>query len=272
MNALMRPFKQDALLRLFLKKQVLTFPLQYTSIRLLSLQTLITNNALQMAFPILSLCVCLSLHTHTAWCFQGFLLKDNFGIVELVLRSLQSPPHHLQGQPDTSVTSKIVCGGRLGGTSSVSNKVPFFRWRFSLTLKSLPFPGMSMEQNWGDITTRTSGLHLGWWPTYDGPRTVVLQSGPHLPFHFHALLLAARTPPCLPFGLFTLPRIKHIQPWAPTVFSSPIQHKVLSPLLQQNVLWVHVSWALCWTSLAQFEWFVWRWSGCRLLWLHNKHP
>ena len=130
-----------------------------------------------MAFPILSLCVCLSLHTHTAWCFQGFLLKENFGIVELVLRSLQSPPHHLQGQPDTSVTSKIVYGGRLGGASSVSNKVPFFRWGFSLTLKSLPCPGMSMEQNWGDITTRTSGLHLGWWPTYDGPHCVQIEKG-----------------------------------------------------------------------------------------------
>ena len=113
-----------------------------------------------------------------------------------------------------------------------------------------------------------------WWASLcqDWKRgTVVLQSGPHLPFHLHALLLAARTPPYSPFGLFTLPRIKHIQPWAPTVFSSPTQHKVLSPLFQQNVPWVHMSWALCWTSLAQFEWFVWRWSGCRLLWLRNKH-
>ena len=241
MNALMRPFKQDALLRLFLKKQVLTFPLQYTSIRLLSLQTLITNNALQMAFPILSLCVCLSLHTHTAWCFQGFLLKDNFGIVELVLRSLQSPPHHLQGQPDTSVTSKIVCGGRLGGTSAVSNKVPFFRWRFSLTLKSLPFPGMSMEQNWGDITTRTSGLHLGWWPTYDGPRTVVLQSGPHLPFHFHALLLAARTPPVchLVYSLYLESNISSLG----LPLSSPLPSSIKCFLLCFNKMFREYTWA-----------------------------
>ena len=148
------------------------------------------------------MCLCLSLHIHTAWCSQGLLLRGNFGIVELVLGSLQLPPHHLQGKPDTHVALKIVYGGRLGGILSVSNKVPFFRWGFSLTLKPLRCPGLSTEQNWGDVTAHTSGLHLGWGPTYNGPHSVdwkrgavVLQSGPHFPFHLPALLLAARTLP-----------------------------------------------------------------------------
>lgn len=140
MSALMKLFKQYALLRLFFFKTKFSL---FHSNRLPSGCNHFRPGLLIMLSKWLShffLCVSVSLSPYS-YCLvlPRLLLKDNFGIVELVLRVSVVTPSPT-GQPDTSVTSMTVYGGRLGGISSVSNKVPFFRWGFSLTLKSLPCP------------------------------------------------------------------------------------------------------------------------------------
>lgn len=127
-------------------------------------------------------------------------------------------------------------------------------------------------------------LCLGSWPIYDGLSLCSSRLKKSLcstaPTFLSTLILCYSLPKSsqLAIGLFcsTQNQTCCLPPsWVPhcSLHSSPLPSSIkcsclFSSCSQQNAYWVlGLRWALCWTSLTQFEQFVWNGGGCWVLWL-----